>query len=363
MTSSPRPMLPVFYLASLFFIPPAFSQDQPTTCKSQQFAALIDETGSYLAAFSKKHKPVLHAKFEQLGAKRTWPAEAIIERGYQFVQDATTAQYDNRARKLLLELDRIDGSSQNEPACAQLKRLKSLTVELRTVTEAKYAHMSKRVEKALSGIKPKQKSSTPNRTAKTQPAIRKIPPWSTQTNQATPTTTAGSQLPAPQQMPASTTFTTTEISQAGKGFFGNLSADLASIILYTFQNYGKPNGYILGTEGGGAFLAGLSFGKGKLITKTSQPMKVFWQNPTVGYDLGAQGGRVMFLVYNLRRPSQLFRRHLGVGGSAYVVGGVGLTFHKRGKVVLAPIRTGLGLRVGANIGYLKFTPRPSINPF
>jgi hypothetical protein len=363
MTASPRPVWTALCLAAFFFVPPAASQDKPAKCKPEQFAALIDETGAYLAAFSNKHKPVLHAKFEKLGAKRKWPAEATIERGYQFVQDATTAKYDDRARKLLLELDRIDGSSPNGSACAELERLRSLTVELRTATEAKYAHMSKRVDIALTNTQPKRKPSKPKRTAKKPPTPAKIPPWSTQTKESPSLTTAMSQLPAPQPLPASTTFTTNEISRAGKGFFGSLSADLASIIRYSFRNYGKPNGYILGTEGGGAFLAGLSFGKGKLVTKTSKPMKVFWQNPTVGYDLGAQGGRVMFLVYNLREPSQLFRRYLGVGGSAYVVGGAGLTFHKRGKVVLAPIRTGVGLRVGANIGYLKFTPKPSINPF
>ena len=83
----------------------------------------------------------------------------------------------------------------------------------------------------------------------------------------------------------------------------------------------------------------------------------------MGYDLGLTGSRVMFLVYNLKEPDDIFRRYGGIGGSAYVVGGVGLTFHMRGPIVLAPIRTGLGLRIGANIGYLKFTPERSLNPF
>jgi hypothetical protein len=31
--------------------------------------------------------------------------------------------------------------------------------------------------------------------------------------------------------------------------------------------------------------------------------------------------------------------------------------------VLVPIRSGIGLRLGANIGYLKYTPRATWNPF
>jgi hypothetical protein len=33
------------------------------------------------------------------------------------------------------------------------------------------------------------------------------------------------------------------------------------------------------------------------------------------------------------------------------------------NIVVVPIRSGLGLRLGANIGYLKYTPNATWNPF
>src|SRR5690606_777338 len=110
-------------------------------------------------------------------------------------------------------------------------------------------------------------------------------------------------------------------------------------------------------------LAGLRYGDGRLVTKLGGERKVYWQGPSVGCDVGLAGSRVMFLVYNLQNEEDLLARVIGVDGSAYIVGGVGVTFLKKGPIVLAPIRTGLGLRVGANVGYLKFTPTRSINPF
>jgi hypothetical protein len=170
-------------------------------------------------------------------------------------------------------------------------------------------------------------------------------------------------LLSPDADPADFEYSVEDIRAAGRGFFGSASAGLASVIEYAFQRYGRPNGYILGTEGGGALLAGLRYGQGRLATKLIGERKVFWQGPSVGYDFGLAGSRVMFLVYNLRTPEDMFARFAGIDGSAYLVGGVGITFLKRGPLVLAPIRTGLGLRIGANVGYLKFTPEASLNPF
>jgi hypothetical protein len=99
------------------------------------------------------------------------------------------------------------------------------------------------------------------------------------------------------------------------------------------------------------------------VTKSQGELKIYWQGPSVGLDFGLDGSRVMFLVYNLDDHQHVFARFAGVDGSAYLVGGAGITFLKKGKVVLAPIRTGLGMRVGANLGYVKFTPAPSLNPF
>lgn len=98
------------------------------------------------------------------------------------------------------------------------------------------------------------------------------------------------------------------------------------------------------------------------MTKLDGERKIYWQGPSVGYDIGLTGSRTMFLIYNLRHPDDMLKRFGGIDGSAYLVGGVGVTILKSGPVILAPIRTGLGLRLGANVGYLKFTPKPRFNP-
>jgi hypothetical protein len=158
-------------------------------------------------------------------------------------------------------------------------------------------------------------------------------------------------------------FSIEEINEAGHRFFGRVSMSFAEAVEYTFQRAGRPNGYILGEEAGGAFIAGLRYGEGMLYTKDAGDHKVFWQGPSVGYDFGGEGSKTMVLVYNLQSPGEIYRTYAGVDGSAYLVGGVGVTFLARDHVVLAPIRSGLGLRLGANIGYLKYTREPTWNPF
>jgi hypothetical protein len=154
-----------------------------------------------------------------------------------------------------------------------------------------------------------------------------------------------------------------EIIEAGGRFFGSVSKGLASVVEYAFQKSGRPNGYILGTDGGGAFIAGLRYGEGTLYTRDAGAHRVFWQGPSIGYDFGGEGSKTMVLVYNLRDPSQIYERYAGVQGSAYLVGGVGIQFQTHGNVTLAPIRSGIGLRLGANVGYLKYTRSPTWNPF
>jgi hypothetical protein len=154
-----------------------------------------------------------------------------------------------------------------------------------------------------------------------------------------------------------------EIVRAGNNFFGKVSGGLASAIEWTFQQAGRPNGYILGSDAGGAFIGGLSYGEGTLYTKDAGSFKVYWQGPSVGYDFGGDGSKVMTLVYNLRDPSDIYERFGGVEGTAYLVGGVSVQLQKAGHVTLAPIRAGVGLRLGANVGYLKYTRNPTWNPF
>jgi hypothetical protein len=163
--------------------------------------------------------------------------------------------------------------------------------------------------------------------------------------------------------PPSDGYSQNEIIDAGGRFFGSVSKGLASVVEYTFQKSGRPNGYILGEDAGGAFVAGLRYGRGKLYTKDAGSFPIYWQGPSIGYDFGGEGSKTMVLVYNLRDPGQIFDRYAGVQGSAYIVGGVGVQFLSHGNVTLAPIRSGIGLRLGANIGYLKYTPSPTWNPF
>ncbi|MBS0235228.1 MAG: DUF1134 domain-containing protein [Proteobacteria bacterium] len=163
--------------------------------------------------------------------------------------------------------------------------------------------------------------------------------------------------------PPHDTYSENEIIRAGNSFFGEVSGGLAKAIEWAFQKAGRPNGYILGQDAGGAFVAGLSYGEGTLYTKDAGSYKVYWQGPSVGYDFGGDGSKVMTLVYNLRDPSDIYDRFGGVEGTAYLVGGISVQFQKAGHVTLAPIRAGVGLRLGANVGYLKYTRNPTWNPF
>ena len=102
---------------------------------------------------------------------------------------------------------------------------------------------------------------------------------------------------------------------------------------------------------------------GTLYPRRGTARAIHWHGPSVGYDFGAAGSRTLFLIYGLDDPDSIHRSFAGIDGSAYLVGGVGMTYLRGGNVVLAPIRTGLGLRLGANVGYLRFTPRATWNPF
>ena len=166
--------------------------------------------------------------------------------------------------------------------------------------------------------------------------------------------------PAPQG--GGNTYDQNEIIGAGHSFFGAISQSLASAVEYAFKSQGRPNGYILGEDAGGAFVVGLRYGEGRLYTKDAGDHKVFWQGPSLGYDAGAEGSKTMVLVYNLRDPSEIYRRFGGVQGAAYLVGGLSVQFQKYGDVTLAVIRSGVGVRLGANVGYLKYTRSPTWNP-
>jgi hypothetical protein len=124
-----------------------------------------------------------------------------------------------------------------------------------------------------------------------------------------------------------------------------------------------PTGYIVGEEGSGAIIGGLRYGEGTLFMKDGTREKVYWQGPSIGWDFGGNGSRVLVLVYGVSDPDDLFTRFAGIEGSAYLVGGLGVNFQQSGDVMLAPIRTGVGARLGLNAGYLKYSPEPTWNPF
>jgi hypothetical protein len=167
----------------------------------------------------------------------------------------------------------------------------------------------------------------------------------------------------PTQPPPENQYSSNELIDAGHRFFGGVSRGLAMIVEKAVSQWGLPNGYVLGEEAGGAFVGGLRYGDGTLYTKNAGDLRVFWQGPSVGFDAGADGARTMMLVYNLPRTAAIFDRFGGLDGSAYFIGGFGMTALTANDIVLVPIRSGVGLRLGANLGYLKFTQRPTWNPF
>ena len=158
-------------------------------------------------------------------------------------------------------------------------------------------------------------------------------------------------------------FSGDEVVRAGHHFFGTVSRGLAEVVENATRRWGRPNGYILGQEASGAFVGGLRYGEGGMYTRNAGDLKVFWQGPSLGFDAGADGDRTMMLVYSLPAVNAVFRRFIGVDGSAYFVGGFGMTALTADNIVLVPIRSGLGARLGLNVGYLKFTSNPTWNPF
>jgi hypothetical protein len=158
-------------------------------------------------------------------------------------------------------------------------------------------------------------------------------------------------------------FSTDELVKDGHRFFGTVSRGLAQAVEAASRRWGRPNGYVLGQEAGGAFVGGLRYGEGVMYTRNSGDRKVYWQGPSLGFDAGADGDRTMMLIYNLPSVDGIYGRFAGVDGSAYLVGGFGMTALTANDVVVVPLRSGLGARLGLNIGYLKFTQSSTWNPF
>lgn len=159
------------------------------------------------------------------------------------------------------------------------------------------------------------------------------------------------------------TFSQNEIVQAGANFFGVTTEAFAKAVQRVFRDQGLPDAYVKGDEGSGAFVVGLRYGSGYLVRKEHEPLKVYWQGPSVGFDFGGNASKAFILIYNLRHEDRLFQKFPGVEGTFYFVAGIGVNYARSGGITLAPMRTGVGLRAGANAGYLTFTREHTLNPF
>jgi hypothetical protein len=159
------------------------------------------------------------------------------------------------------------------------------------------------------------------------------------------------------------TFQQDDLLGAAEGVFGKGAAGLGKLIEDILKKQGTPNGYIVGREGGGAFVVGLRYGSGTLTHKVEGQRPVYWTGPSVGFDAGANAGSTFVLVYNLYDSEDLYKRFPSGEGVAYLVGGFNASYLRRGDIVLIPIRLGVGLRLGANVGYMKFSKKQRWLPF
>ncbi len=385
----------LFILATIVLSLPAQARD----CGPDKFASVVDDTGAKLRRSNEVSEREMRGQFEKLAKLKGWPTDSATERGFQLLQDERTRTLDQQASELLIRLDLLSDTDDKPATCARLDELELAAAQLIEITSAKRAHLRAKLAVALrpqltrdasgsssarsSGPATVQsresttslrtgqfpKGAAPGATADNQRAQPSAPQpkpsrWSTTTTATPlPADDAMAALPPLVTQPEALVFSSDEIRHAGRDIFGSISSELAAVIKFAFDSYGKPNGYVLGTEGGAAFFAGLRYGHGELVTKQFGKNKIYWQGPSIGTDFGITDSRVLMLVYNLDDPKQIYERFVGVEGAAYLVGGVGITFHKQGRLVLAPIRTGLGVRLGANVGYLKITPSRRLNPF
>jgi hypothetical protein len=375
------------------------------SCAREDFALSVDRAGAALRQLNADNAPRLRAKMRELKEARGWPDAGFEEKAYEMLQDERMAALDMQANDLLAKLDTlgtVDPSA--EPDCAKLQELTAAGLELQATVKAKAAYTLSKLDQMLAGPTapaPAPKAETksePKPEPKTKSAEAQSPApapsapkpaarpdggsWTTKT--APPAEVAIAQPTVPSPPPASATppasvpapippgtptafdeegYSIDEVMAASAGFFGKVSANLGAVIEHLFKKSGRPAGYILGTEGGGAFLAGLRYGKGTLYVRAGSTQKIFWHGPSLGTDVGADGSKTMFLIYRLKNPDDIYASFAGVDGSAYFVGGVGATLVTNGSVIVAPIRSGVGLRLGANIGYLRFTSHSTWNPF
>jgi hypothetical protein len=359
-------------------------QPAHANCRPEDFAVAVDKSGAALRAFNAEALPKLQDKLKQLKEKKGWDDADYEDKASAAVKDERTAKLDAEAEDLIIKIDQLGRPGESGPIdCTKLTELDAAGLELLAVMRAKSSYTLAKLDAALAGkqIAAEAKPPAPSAAA-SAPKLDGAPPkpvaksaarkWATETKPhqeqgdepGVTTLQPGPNIAILEQLPPDAPgYTIDEIREISRGFFGTISTELGSVLEYAFSSAGRPDGYVLGTEGGGAFLAGLRYGSGTLYLRSGGSGQVYWHGPSIGTDFGASGSRTMFLIYRLREPEGIYRQFTGIDGSAYFIGGVGVTFLKGGPVIMAPIRTGLGFRIGANIGYIRFTPRATWNPF
>ncbi|WP_374470674.1 DUF1134 domain-containing protein [Phenylobacterium sp.] len=200
--------------------------------------------------------------------------------------------------------------------------------------------------------------------------VRELPPVRSADDPAPPAGRAEAPPPPnstpsyPAQPPGQAqTYTRDEIVQNVSDFMGVTAETAGAAVEKIFANNGRPTAYIAGEEASGALVFGARYGRGLLYMKGREPVEVFWQGPSAGWDFGGNASRVFTLCYDLQEPDTIFQRFPGVEGSAYFVGGLGVNYQKAAGVTLAPIRAGVGVRLGANVGYLNYSRKRNVLPF
>lgn len=344
-------------------------------CSSGDIAKAVDDAGARLRSFNSDTMSALSPKLKQLQAARGWSDAELAAKTDALVSDDEVAAFDARAFEQFTRIDQLGSDSSKGSDCARLAEIRAAASTLLGTMQAKAEHLTSKLALAMAdqpeapaGAAAKPKPSSPV-TVKAKPTTV-AKDWTTKT--AVDPKYAAQQeaalqafkLPVPPAAPApEATYSIEDIQATSTDFFGSVNSGLASVIAFAFEKAGRPNGYIIGQEAGGAFLAGVRYGDGQLHLKDGSVTQVYWRGPSIGADLGASQSRTIFLVYHLKSKEDVFKLVSGIDGSAFVLGGVGITFLSDGKTVLAPIRTGTGLRLGVNAGYLKLTPERNWSPF
>jgi hypothetical protein len=385
------------------------------TCDARAFGVQIDQAAQSLRTLNREAETRFHNRLEALAKKHGWTDAQKADKAAAAMDDAKLEAFNSDIEELASQLDALSATPNSDVSCTRLNDLKGVQEKLVTVMGQKSGFILAQLEAegAKAPVSPYAGQPAPIQSQMAAPAQQQAyagqqqgPAWSANVAQV-PAQAAAQKpagqtqpgaplslkppaqqgdarvaaLPKPQAAPVqpqapafipppprtSSGYTADEIRQVGQGVFGTLTSDLAVLVNRAVKQFGEPNAYIIGGEGGGAFLAGLRFGEGKLFTRLggveTGPVAIFWQGPSLGADLGATGSQTLFLVYNLQEQAHLYQRFPGIDGSAYVAGGLGMTIYRSGDMLIIPIRTGLGLRLGASIAYLKFTERASWNPF